>query len=475
VTTAYDVVAAGLDATLLLLTGGHALLNKRDPRAAWGWIAVCALLPFFGPFLYILFGVNRVQTRAQRLGFRPSRELAAAASLSAERCQHIDSLPSALRPLARTSEVLTGLPLLQGNRVEILHNGEQAFPRMLAAIENARHSIALATYIFDTDAVGREFVAALARAHKRGVSVQCLVDGLGEFYTRPRASIMLRASGLDVARFTPPDLFPPSLNINLRNHRKLLLVDGSIGFTGGINISRRHLCTEVSNPKRVADLHFQLQGPILAQLQQAFAEDWRFAAERDWPWPEADATVAGNSACRVIVHGPNEDLDHLRLILLAAFAAAQQQLLIMTPYFLPTPDIVTALQAAALRGVEVAIILPECNDIPVVHWASRNVLSHLIERGVRIYYRPGPFAHSKLLLIDDCYTQVGSANLDERSLRLNFELTVETYDESLATQLKRHFEAVRAGAREVTCDELERRSFPIRLRDAACWLFSPYL
>jgi cardiolipin synthase len=477
VTALYDALGSGVYAALLLLTGGHALLNKRDPRAAWGWIAVCVLLPFFGPVLYIVFGVNRVQTRAQKLGVKPSRELAAApaAVLPADQARQVDSLPPALRPLARTSEVLTGLPLLQGNRVEVLHDGEQAYPRMLAAIDGAQQSIALASYIFDSDELGREFIAALARAHRRGVAVHCLLDGLGELYSKPTAGRLLRAAGIDVARFTPPRLLPPSLHVNLRNHRKLLLVDGGVGFTGGMNISRRHLCAAPSARHAIADLHFQLRGPIIAQLQQTFAEDWRFAAARDWPAPEPDMKTAGYSACRAIVDGPNEDLDHLRLVLLAAFAAAQQQLFIMTPYFLPTPDIITALQSAALRGVDVAIILPERNNIAPMRWAARHMLGHLLERGVRIYDRPAPFAHSKLLLIDGRYTHIGSANLDPRSLRLNFELTVETYDDSLAGQLLQHFEAVRAAAREMTLEELQRRPLAIKLRDALCWLFSPYL
>lgn len=460
-----------------LLTIGHALLNKRDPRAAWGWIAVCALFPLAGAVLYVLFGVNRVQTRARRLGLKTSRDLARDPSRLRPEDDEQGSaqLPGNLRALAHTGLGLSGLPLLPGNRIEPLHNGEAAYPRMLAAIDAATESVALATYLFDTDRVGHAFIDALARAARRGVRVRCLVDGLGERYSWTRASTLLRRAGVSVVRFNPLRLLPPSLHTNLRNHRKLLLIDGRLAFTGGMNISQRHLANDLDNPRRVRDLHFQIEGPLLDQLQRAFAEDWRYAADEAWGFPVPVTEPLGPSLCRVITDGPNEDLDHLRLVLLAAINAAQQRVAIMTPYFLPTVDLVTALQAAALRGVDTCLILPEQGDSRIVRWATEHMYGPLMERGVQIHLQPPPFTHTKLLLVDDCYVQFGSANLDPRSLRLNFELNVEAYDPALNAQLAQHFEDIRRQSSPVVAEDLAERGLGPRLRSALCWLFSPYL
>jgi cardiolipin synthase len=475
--SAFKIASIALYSALILATGGHALLNKRDPRAAWGWIAVCFLFPVVGAVLYLLFGINRVETRAQRLGIKSSRDIAASCSAN----EHMtdrgvqSQLPANLRALAQTAAGLTGLPLLPGNTVEVLHNGEAAYPRMLAAIDAASESIALATYIFDTDELGCRFIDSLSRAVKRGVRVRCLLDGLGEYYSWTHASTLLKRAGVPVARFNPPQLLPPSIHINLRNHRKLLMVDGRVAFTGGMNISQRHMAADGGNPHRVSDLHFELRGVVIGQLQRAFAEDWRYAAAESWPCPPLNTTEDGTSICRAITDGPNEDLDHLLLVLLAAISAAQRRVAIMTPYFLPSTDLVTALQAAALRGVDTSIILPGKSDNRPVHWASQHVFVPLLERGVRIYRQPPPFAHTKLFLIDDCYTQIGSANIDPRSLRLNFELTVETYDSAFNSKLSEHFAQLRATSREILYETAAARSVALRLRDALCWLFSPYL
>ena len=475
--TATAIASIVVIGSLDLLTIGHALLTKRDPRAAWGWIAVCALFPLAGVVLYWLFGVNRVQTRARRLGIKSSRDLASGVSepRQSEDEAMAGRLPPNLRALAHTGAGLTGLPLLAGNRVEPLHNGEAAYPRMLAAIDGAQDSIALATYIFDTDETGQSFIDALSRAAQRGVRVRCLVDGLGERYSWPGASALLKKAGVPVARFNPLRVFPPSLQMNLRNHRKLLLIDGALAFTGGMNISHRHCLADVDNPGRVRDLHFLIEGPVIDPLQRAFAEDWRYATGEVWGFPLPAGPGGGRSICRAITDGPNEDLDHLRLMLLAAINAAQRRVAIMTPYFLPTVDLITALQAAALRGVDTCVVLPELGDSRIARWAAEHIYAPLLERGVEIQLQPPPFAHTKLLLIDDDYAQIGSANLDSRSLRLNFELNIEAYDASLCAQLAAHFEQTRANARAVGPSDLAARGLGVNLRSAICWLFSPYL
>lgn len=474
------LVALGLLAAVV--TAGHALLTRRDARAAWGWIAVCWLFPFAGPGLYLIFGVNRLRTRARRL----VRGHGIASHRSPIGAEHQDDvrrgapahppLPVWLEQVARTADVLTRRPLVGGNQLAELHNGETAYPVMLDAIAQARRTVWLSTYIFDRDEVGKRFVDALAAAHRRGVQVRVLIDGAGERYSLLPIGTLLRRAGVPYARFNPLRLIPPSLHLNLRSHRKLLVVDDELAFTGGMNIGARHLANDPARRVRVIDIHFALRGPIVAQIAAVFAEDWAFAAREVLDLPPSVAPEAGPGAsCRAITDGPNDDIDQLDVVIHAALSAARHEILIMTPYFLPTAELVAALQGAALRGVHTAVLLPQNNNLKYVDWATRHQLSPMLERGVRIRYSPGPFCHSKLLIIDGIYVQFGSANWDPRSLFLNFELNVESFDGEFAERMTRHFNARWAEAEEMTPAAAKARSLPVRLRDAFFALFSPYL
>jgi len=387
----------------------------------------------------------------------------------------ITDLPHPCRQVARISEAVTGSPLLGDNRIDMLQNGEEAYPAMLKAIQEARESVFLTTYIFETNRTGRQFIDALARANRRGVDVRVIIDGVGELYSLPWAGSLLKRKGVRVSKFLPPKLIPPTVHINLRNHRKILVADGRIGFVGGMNIGDRHLADAPDNPSRVIDVHFRLEGPIVTPIQRTFLEDWFFCTgEHTIPPPVADP-AAGNAICRVIVDGPNETLDKLDTILVGAVSSARKRVLIMTPYFLPSRALIAALQTAALRGVAVWVILPARNNLPVVHWATKNMLRELVQLGVRIFYQPPPFVHSKLFVVDGRYAQIGSPNIDPRSLRLNFELALEVFDPEVAAKLAAHIEAVLGVSREIDLTTLENRPLAIKIRDALAWLFTPYL
>ena len=302
-----------------------------------------------------------------------------------------------------------------------------------------------------------------------------IIDGFGEWYSESKISKILKKRGVRVGLFLKPKLFPPTLHFNLRNHRKVLAADGRVGFTGGMNIGDRHLAGDLDNPKRVVDVHFRVEGPVVSLLERVFLEDWLFVSGEALTPTAVDCAPAGEAICRAAVDGPNEDLDKLVTILVGAVSAARRKVSIMSPYFLPPLPLSSALEAAALRGVEVTVILPELNNLLYVHWATRNMLWEILERGVRVYYQPPPFVHSKLFVVDDHYTQIGSANLDPRSLRLNFELAVEVFDKTFSRRVADHIETVRRSSREVTIEEVDNRPFPERLRDSLFWLFAPYL
>lgn len=466
---AYEVALLLTHGLAAGLASGHALLNKRDPRSATAWIVVCWLFPLAGPVFYYLLGINRTVKHQDHLRNAAPGIVTTVSPVPLPP----GAIPQELQELIRIGDAMTGRPLTAGNTVHALYDADDSYPAMLAAIATARHTVFLSTYIFQMGQSGQAFAHALAQAQRHGVCVRILLDGIGDLYYRPRASKALQRLNLSVARFLPPRLFPPMLHINLRNHRKLLTVDGTTAFLGGINIGDYHYRGHRS---ATLDLHFQIQGPVVAQLEAVFLQDWlATTGEALPPTPTIIASGVGASPCRAITSGPDENMDKLTLLMLAALANAHQRVAIMTPYFIPNQELSAALQAAALRGVEVSIVLPERSNLPWVDWATRHALPYLLTRQVRLYLLPPPFAHSKLFLIDSYYALIGSANLDPRSLRLNFELTLETYDPEVVTELSAHFEAALQRAQELTLTALQATPLSQRLRNAFCWLFSPNL
>jgi cardiolipin synthase A/B len=438
----------------------HALLTKADPRSALSWIAVCSAIPYGGVVLYVLFGINRV--RRPQLAWQPTTVPGPAQP----------TVPTTLSAQARVGDALTGRPLANGNALETLHDGEEAFPRMLEAIDRARDSVWLSTYIFQSDRVGRQFVDALAAAVRRKVQVRVLVDGIGEWYDWPHVVPILRRAGVRAERFLPPRLLPPSLALNCRNHRKILTVDGAVAYIGGMNLGGREVGG--STGRRMSDIHFRLRGPIVAQLAEAFAEDWLFASGETLPLPVVQ-WHAGDCTCRAVTAGPDEDLDKLLLIILSAVTGAERQVQIMTPYFIPPLELVAALETAALRGVEVSLVLPRRSNLRYIDWATLHWIPALVRRGVRVHLQEPPFSHAKLFVIDGRYAHVGSVNVDTRSLRLNFEIAVEVYDRDFCGQLA-EFITQRAGSvPALTAESMEAVGLPERIRNALCWLISPYL
>ena len=453
-----------------LFASGHAMIYKRESRSASLWVVLIWVMPALGPILYLLMGVNRVHRRAARLRGDMVRHRTEP--------QAVPSEPPGthLAPLARMLSNVTERPVVAGNLVEDLVDGAQAYPAMLEAIESARSSIMLASYIFHGDGVGAQFVDALVRAHQRGVQVRVLVDDVDARFSWSSACKPLRRGGVPLGIFNPP-LVPARINaVHLRNHRKILVVDGAMGFTGGMNIDRRYW--DPANPAASSrDLHFRLRGPVVAQLAGVFADDWQFSTDealRGAPW-FVPLEPVGEVLARCIDDGPDESTEPLRWAIVGGLNQAQRSVRIMTPYFVPDGALITALDVAAMRGVEVDILLPSASDLPHVQWAAFGQLWQVLERGCRVWQSPPPFDHSKLMVVDGAWTLLGSANWDARSLRLNFELDVECYSVEFGARMEGLMQTRLNAARPITLEEINARSLPVKLRDGAARLFAPFL
>ena len=463
-------IAVALSIAHFVLAAGvtlHVLAHNRNPGSAVSWIGLAWLSPVVGSLLYLFLGINRVQRRARSLSVAAADDSAVVTSPGLRGCEHLAGLELAARRISRRN-------VQPGNAILMLANGDAAYPQMIAAIRSAATSVALSSYIFRADDVGHEFIAALIAARRRGVEIRVLIDGYGGGYLLSAAYRRLHQARVRVARFMHSALPWRMPFLNLRSHQKILCVDGRVAFTGGLNIGAENVVAR--NPRHaVLDTHFRFDGPVVAQLCEAFAGQWYFTtgetlAGPAW-FPRLEA--AGDSLVRAITSGPDQDLEKIEMLVLEAIACARSSIQIMTPYFLPDDRIITALALAAMRNVGVDIVLPEHSNHPTVDWAMRAHIGPLLTAGCRVWTHKPPFDHSKLMTVDGIWGLVGSANWDMRSFRLNFEINLEVYHSGLVEQVRAKIAANRTTRMMVA--DLERRSLPTRLRDNAAHLMLPYL
>ncbi len=467
----------GIYLLMSVAAGVHVVLNKQNEASAVSWLGIIVLAPLVGPVLYWLFGINRIRRRA----VAELSEHSIADDNSHE--QRVDlanpQTPTHWQRLMRLGLGIHDSPYVVGNSVEALINGDEAYPQMLQAIDVARQSVVLSSYIFEHDAAGVQFVDALIAAHDRGVQVRVLIDGIGVAYgfSTLRSDMVLRRRGVKTARFLSAFSKSGTRFINLRNHRKILVVDGDVAFIGGMNIRLGNLLHKASQgpvKDHTQDVHFKVRGPVINQINAVFEADWQFAAHESLALPGwRNEERSGELVSRVLVDGPDDNYQKLQLTMLGAIQAAKNRIQIVSPYFLPGPLLFSALQLASLRGVHVDICIPAKSNLPFIGWAMKANQQRLLQQGVRLYESNAPFDHSKLFLVDDYWSMIGSSNWDARSLELNFEINLECYGESLNLSLSDIITSKLKSARKI--HECAEQDILRRLRNNFFRMFSPYL
>ncbi|MCA1492783.1 phospholipase D-like domain-containing protein [Sinorhizobium alkalisoli] len=461
----------------------HAAMTKDDVRAAAGWVGVILLSPILGAVIYAVAGINRIRRSSLSLqrsllrlnGPDPFLRFDVTNDHVAVRFGHRFAAMKIL------GDRVSRFAMSTGNRITVLEGGDDVYAAMLEAIAAARRSILIESYIFDRDRIGLRFADALIAAAKRGVEVRVLIDAVGARYSVPSIVGYLQEAGVPTAVFNGNIIMGLRLPYaNLRTHRKIIVIDGEVAFAGGMNI-RAEFSTEVAGGEASFDTHFQVAGPVVADIFQVAAEDWQFArgeilAGDAWRVVEPEEMEGMPSVLmRAVPSGPDNTNETNHKMLMGAFSIARKHIRVMSPYFLPDKELISALVTAARRGVEVDIVVPAVNNLTLVDRAMTAQFDQVLKGHCRVWRAKGAFNHSKLIVVDDHWVYVGSSNLDPRSLRLNFEFDLEILDDAMARAIGEKICALRTNAEEVTLESLDAQPLLNRLANRILWLGSPYL
>ncbi len=456
--------------------------DKRDSTKALAWITVVSLIPFAGFVLYILFGRNHrkekifnrkelsdIEMQLETLSTRQIYELNHRNFQQKKEIQDNKDIVTLL--LNNNKSLLTAR-----NKVTVLNNGEEKFPALIEALKNARDFIHMEYYIFKKDKLGRQIANILMDKAREGVEVRLIYDDVGSWGLSSKFVNRLKRAGVQVHSFMPV-VFPWfTSKVNYRNHRKIVVVDGRLGFTGGINIAKRYLTGGKYGIWR--DTHLMIEGEAVTSLNVVFLTDWYFVCgekmtDYDKYFPEVSVEI--ETPVQIAASGPDSDWASIMQAFFAAMTRAKDHIYISTPYFLPNQAILTAIKVAALSGVDVRIMIPCHSDSKIVHCASKSFISELLEAKVKVYFYTKGFNHSKIVLIDGTFSSVGTANMDNRSFEDNFEVTAVMYDKNVTGILENYFLEDLANSEEVTKKEWDQRPVLYNLWDSFASLFSPLL
>lgn len=434
-----------LYALLAVVTICFIIHDKRDPVKALAWITVIALLPFAGMILYVVFGRNhRKEKMFNRKELKDIEQLEVICQQQLEQFANHDLT---LTPsLNEHRDIMTLLLnnnkaiLTVKNRIKVLNNGKQTFPAIMEALKSAKSSIHLEYYIFENDRIGKRIARILMDKARSGVEVRLIYDDVGSWGLSPKFIYQMRRAGVDVRCFMPV-VFPwLTSKVNYRNHRKIVVVDGLVAFTGGVNIAERYLRGTRFGPWR--DTHLMIEGDAVKMLQMVFVTDWFFVSKKQLSSDRKyfpPSSIEEETPVQIASSGPDSDWASIMQAFFAAITKARKYIYISSPYFLPNQAILTALKVAALSGIDVKVMIPSRSDSKIVYWATRSYIGELIEAGIKVYLFKKGFNHSKLIMIDGVFSSVGSANMDIRSFEDNFEVSAIIYDPKITQELEQTF------------------------------------
>jgi cardiolipin synthase len=457
------------------------IMENQDPIKTLSWILILFLVPLGGIVLYIYFGVN--PRKRKMIILKEMSDRMSLDKLIREQMILLNQKVFIRNPTLTVKRHLMKLLLnnskaliTERNQVRVLNNGRQTFGSIIYELENARDHIHLEFYIIEDDQIGNRVKEILMRKALAGCEVKVLYDDLGSWSLPRRYIRELTSSGVKVVNFMPVKTYAFANKLNFRLHRKIIVVDGRVGFVGGINIADRYL-RGLGSHTRWRDTHLRLEGESVRSLQAIFLLDWNYASHTsDYDiryFPEN--TVAGNKLVQIVASGPDSDWESIMQAYFAAIATATRYVYISTPYFLPNQSILTALKTAALSGIEVKLLLPERNDSWMVGRSSRSYVKELIEAGVGVYFYLKGFTHSKLMIVDDVFSSVGTANMDIRSFNQDFEANALIYDEDIARELRQDFEDDIENSKEILMEEWESRPVMDKVQESVARMFTPLL
>ena len=459
-----------------LWAGVHVVLFKKNTRSALLWLGLIIFSPLFGVFIYYVFGINRIYRKALKLNKKETPLGKAKSKFIVDKNQNFHTAKLKTRSELFAPEPNLSLSPFYGDTlIDPLVGGTAAFGQMLRSIRSAKSSVCLLSYIFYDDQAGRQFTEELALAVQRGVQVRVLLDHVGSVKFFSNVVKTLKSKGIPAEAFLPIYSLIRGPYANLRNHRKLLIVDGTVAYLGGMNITEQHY---EGNKDFIPDVHFKVSGEIVHALQKVFVDDWEFVTKEKLQGPLWFPPIQSewtDCLARVIPDVPGEEPERMSWQFMKAISIAKKSIKIVTPYFLPTSSLYSALATAVFKGVLVEVIVPQKIDHPLILYAMKGSVSGVIAAGVKMYESSPPFNHSKYLIVDDDYISLGSSNWDKRSLKLNYELNLEVLSHQLVEKMKSHFYEYKKTSTPITLESLNSRPLLIKLRDAISRLFTPYL
>lgn len=458
-------------------------LERKDPGATWAWILVLFFIPVLGFIMYLLFGQNL--TRSKMFQWEDQKKIGIAqiiskqiVSISTHQFPYHNEVEQKYHDLIFMHLVNNQAVLTQDNKLKIFVDGEDKFESLLRDIKNAKDHIHLQYYIFKRDNIGKKILNELIKKAKEGVKVKILYDDLGSRGLRRKFFQELREAGGEVEAFFPSKFHIINLRLNYRNHRKLAIIDGKIGYVGGFNVGDEYLGL---NPKfgYWRDTHLRIEGSAVLAIQARFILDWNQASHRHnihdtanyFPKIQRD----GNIGIQIVSSGPDSEWEQIKYGYIKMIADAKQTVWIQTPYFIPDASLLDALRIASLSGVDVRIMIPNKPDHPFVYWATYSYIGELLRAGAKVYIYNNGFIHAKTIIVDNEICSVGTANIDVRSFRLNFEVNAFIYHEETANELTEQYLNDIQLSKELTFDEYKQRPFNIRFKESISRLLSPIL